>query len=175
MPAHAPIYDLVLLLSTGASEDQRAKILKDVDSAISKAKGSVERNDDWGTRPLAYQIGHRPDAEYHLLQFSGPAALIEELSHTLGITDGVIRFRIIKVRPGTPPAPDTPPPVVATASAAARAAPAAAGEPVPAAAPARPEEPAVAEAPEPAEAQEPAEAPVPEGGAEPAEEAQPEQ
>jgi small subunit ribosomal protein S6 len=116
MATQAPVYDLMLLLSTAAPEEQRAKILADVESTIAKADGSIERNDDWGQRPLAYRIRHQPDAEYHLLQFKAPPALIETLSHDLRITDGVVRFRVIKNLPGTPAAPDSPPPVVATAA-----------------------------------------------------------
>jgi small subunit ribosomal protein S6 len=123
MAETAPIYDLMLLLSTEAADEQRAKILSDTESGISKAGGSIVRNDDWGRRPMAYQIRHQPEAEYHLLQFRGPPNLIEELSHTLRITDGVLRFRVIKVRPGTPEAPSSPPPVVAAAAAAAPAPP----------------------------------------------------
>ena len=61
---------------------------------------------------MAYEIRHQREAEYHLLQFTGPPALLESLSHNLRIDDAVLRFRIIKVLPGTPPAPDTAPPVV---------------------------------------------------------------
>lgn len=137
MAKDAPLYDLTLLLSENAEDEQRTKILADVQSAITTAGGSIERDDDWGRRPLAYEIRHQPEAEYHLLQFHAPATLIEELSHTLRITDGVLRFRVIKVRPGTPPAPSTPPPVVVAAvashghggqSSAPAAAPAAAPE-----------------------------------------------
>jgi small subunit ribosomal protein S6 len=113
----APIYDLILLLSIDAEEGQRTKILSDVESAITAAGGSIERNDDWGRRPLAYEIRHQPEAEYHMLQFKAPPTLIDELSHTLRITDGVVRFRVIKLRPGTPPAPSSPPPVVVAAAA----------------------------------------------------------
>jgi len=118
MATEAPVYDLTLLLSLGAEEERRAKILSDVESAISRAGGSVERNDDWGWRPMAYEIRHQPEAEYHLLQFKAPGSLIEELSHTLRITDGVLRFRVIKVRPGTPPPPSSPPPVVVAVASA---------------------------------------------------------
>jgi len=116
MAAEAPLYDLMLLLSTSAPEEQRAKILADVESRITNASGSIERNDDWGQRPLAFRIQHQPDADYHLLQFKAPPTLIEPLSHDLRITDGVLRFRVIKNLPGTPAAPDSPPPVVATAA-----------------------------------------------------------
>lgn len=107
MPKHATIYDLVLLLSTSAEDDARAKILTDVETAISAAGGTVERNQDWGRRPMTYRIDHQADAEYHLLQFTGPTSLLESLSHSLGIADDVLRFRIIKVLPGMP-APPTP-------------------------------------------------------------------
>src|SRR3979411_2722840 len=106
MPKTTPLYDLTLLPSTSAPDERRAKILADVETAISSGGGSIERNDDWGVRPLAYQIDHQAEAEYHLLQFTGPAPLLDSLSHSLKIADGVLRFRTIKVRPGTPPAPD---------------------------------------------------------------------
>jgi small subunit ribosomal protein S6 len=116
MAAQAPLYDLVLLLSTTAPDEQRAKILSDVETKITSAQGSIERQDDWGQRPMAYRIDHQPDADYHLLQFKAPPTLIETLSHDLRITDGVVRFRVIKNLPGTPAAPDSPPPVIATAA-----------------------------------------------------------
>ena len=116
MATQAPLYDLVLLLSTSAPEEQREKILADVESTITAAQGLIERKDDWGQRPMAYRIRHQPDADYHLLQFTAPPTLIESLSHDLRITDGVVRFRVIKNLPGTPPPPDSAPPIVATAA-----------------------------------------------------------
>ena len=57
------------------------------------------------------------EADYHLIQFRGPSALLEQLDHNLKITDGILRFRIIKLRPaprrrrtcGPPPWPRLPP------------------------------------------------------------------
>jgi small subunit ribosomal protein S6 len=100
------LYDLMLLLSTATDEERRAKILADVEETIGGGGGRLERNDDWGLRTLAYEIDHQGDAEYHLLQFTAPPALLETLSHNLGILDGVLRFRIIKVLAGTPPPPE---------------------------------------------------------------------
>ena len=118
MAQTAPLYDLTLLLSTSAEDERRAKIVADTESTIAAAGGSVERKDGWGTRPTTYQINHQAEAEYHLLQFTGPPSLLDSLSHTLRIDDGVLRFRIIKVLPGTPPAPDSAPPVIATTAGA---------------------------------------------------------
>jgi small subunit ribosomal protein S6 len=116
MPAESPLYDLMLLLSTSAPDEQRTKILSDVEAKITAVDGQIQRRDDWGQRPMAYRIRHQPDADYHLLQFTAPPTLIETLSHDLRITDGVVRFRVIKNLPGTPPAPESAPPVVASAA-----------------------------------------------------------
>jgi small subunit ribosomal protein S6 len=108
------IYDLMLLLSTTAEDEERTRILTEVETAIVTGGGELDRNSNWGRRPMTFEIRHQPDAEYHLLQFSGPPSLLESLNHSLRITDGVLRFRIIKVLPGTPPAPDSAPPVIGT-------------------------------------------------------------
>lgn len=108
----------MIVLSTAVEEDRRARILTDVETQITAAGGTVQRNDDWRTRALAYEIRHQREGEYHLIQFTGATSLIETLSHNLRIDDGVLRFRIIKVLPGTPPPPDSAPPVAVAAPAA---------------------------------------------------------
>ena len=107
MAAPPPVYDLMVLLDTAAPDDQRTKILSDVETMIRNG-GEVVGRHDWGARSLAYEIRHKPDAEYHLIQFHGDPALLENLQRTLRIMDGVVRFRIIKLEPGTPPPPPRP-------------------------------------------------------------------
>jgi small subunit ribosomal protein S6 len=101
-----PTYDLMILLDTGTPDEQRAKVLADAERLITSNGGEITSKHDWGTRALAFEIEHKTDAEYHLLQFQGPPAVLDALNRTLHITDGVTRYRIIKLRPGTPPAPD---------------------------------------------------------------------
>jgi small subunit ribosomal protein S6 len=121
MPEPARLYDLMVVISMTAEDERRAKILADVESQITSGGGAVERKDDWSRRPLAYEINHQAEGEYHLFQFTGPTTLLETLSHNLRIDDAVLRFRIIRVLPGTPPPPDSAPPVLAGAPAGAPA------------------------------------------------------
>lgn len=115
------LYDLVLLLSADADEDTRTNLVAEVEKMIADAGGSVSRKQAWGQRPTTYRINHQSEADYHLLQFSGPTSLLESLSHTLRIADSVLRFRIIKVLPGTPEAPESAPPILAGAAGVAAA------------------------------------------------------
>lgn len=102
MALPAPTYDLTLLLDTAADADRRAKILADTKALIEK-DGSLVGHHDWGVRPTTYEVKKKGDAEYHLVQFKGPRTLLEELDRVLPITDGVLRYRIIRLAPGTPP------------------------------------------------------------------------
>jgi small subunit ribosomal protein S6 len=101
------LYDLMLMLDPNAPDERRAEIANSVQSAIESA-GTLVGAHDWGMRRIAYEIDHRADAEYRLYQFETPDdnhSLLEQLDHTLKITDGVLRFRIIRLKPGSPPPP----------------------------------------------------------------------
>ena len=92
----------MLILDLAAEDDVRAKIVADARAAIA-AEGTLVGEQPWGVRALAYPIDHRTQAEYQLLQFTGPPSLIAGLEHTLRITDGVVRHRVIKQPRGTAP------------------------------------------------------------------------
>jgi small subunit ribosomal protein S6 len=105
MATEQPSYDLILLLDPDAEEERRTNILASLEQIIER-QGQVLSRHDWGLRPTAYEVRKRADADYHLLQFEGTPELLQQLDHALKITDGVNRFRIIKLRKGTPPPPD---------------------------------------------------------------------
>ncbi len=108
MTLPAPTYDLVLLLDPAAEEATRKKIVADARAAI-EAQGEFLRHDEWGDRTLAYPIDRKTVAEYHLLQFhSGTPELLSGLDRTLRIIDEILRFRIIKLKPGVPEPPHAP-------------------------------------------------------------------
>lgn len=118
MPKHTPTYDLMLLLDTKVEPEVRTKILADATALVTK-HGEVVGAHDWGTRLTTYEVGkNNKDAEYHLLQFHGTPELLAALNRTLRITDGVNRFRIIKLAPGvgTPPDLKATPAVIPTAA-----------------------------------------------------------
>jgi small subunit ribosomal protein S6 len=103
----ARLYDLMLLIDPNAPEERRNAAISEAESMIS-AGGEIVDSHDWGTRRMAYEIDHRPEADYRLYQFSGDNALLERLNQRLRIHDAVLRFRIIKQKPGlaTPPPPE---------------------------------------------------------------------
>ena len=174
MTLPAPIYDLVMLLDPDAEETTRAKLVADARAAI-EAQGEFLRHNAWGNRALSYPIERRNVAEYHLLQFHAHTpALLSTLDRSLRIADEVLRFRIVKLKPGTPDAPDmhaAPAPAPPRRGVESDAAPRPAGGPAAPAAPAAAQAQADAPATErPSEGEDtpaaPAEGAAPEPGAE---------
>ena len=102
----ATLYDLMVILDPNAPDGRGDAILGDVRTML-ESGGTLVGEHDWGMRRMSFEIDHRPEGAYHLFQFEGDNALLERINHTLKITDGVLRFRVIKVKPGTlpPPAP----------------------------------------------------------------------
>src|SRR5262249_51079980 len=95
-----------MLLDPEAEEATRAKLVADARAAI-EAQGEFLRHDEWGNRALSYPIERRNVAEYHLLQFHAHTpALLGTLDRSLRIADDILRFPIVKLKPGVPEAPD---------------------------------------------------------------------
>jgi small subunit ribosomal protein S6 len=180
-------YELVLMLDPDVPDERRDEIAAETRKRI-EAGGTIKHDASWGMRKLAYEIRQRTEADYRLFRFEGQGGVLDDLNHNLRIADGVLRFRIFKVDPGSPSI--VPPPAMATSGAAPQRGPRRQEAPArdaEAEAPSEPEQaPAQAEvapeegpsapaaaAPEPAEpAPEPAEpapeAPTAEPGPEPA-------
>lgn len=147
------------MLDAGQDAPARDAVANEAKAKI-EAAGNLKHEKTWGLRKLAYEIKQRNEADYRWFRFEGPSALLDDLDHSLKITDGVLRFRIFKVDAHTPilvpPATAAPGPASeASAAPAAPPAPPAPAEPAADAAPAEsvPAEPAADATPaEPAEA-----------------------
>jgi len=109
-------YELVLMLDPEAPDERRDGIAADALKRI-EAGADLKQDRAWGMRKLAYEIRQRTEADYRFFRFaSDSSAVLDDLDHSLKITDGVLRFRIFKVDPDSPLI--EPPPPVALASAA---------------------------------------------------------
>jgi len=94
-------YDLVLLIDPNAPEERRTAAVSEAESLLSSS-GEIVESQDWGQKRMAYEIDHRPEADYRLYQFNGDNDLLDRLNQRLRINDAVLRFRIIKAKPGQP-------------------------------------------------------------------------
>jgi small subunit ribosomal protein S6 len=84
-------YEILLMLDPDLAEERQEQIVARARELIERGGGTWVRQDVWGRRRLAYEINHKGEGTYHLLQFDAEPETLEELSRILRITDGVMR------------------------------------------------------------------------------------
>ena len=90
-------YELVMILSPEATEDEIKSVGERINGLITSNKGSVGTNDVWGLRRLAYPIETHRQGNYVLTRFSSEPDALKEINRTLNISEDVIRFLVTKM------------------------------------------------------------------------------
>ena len=93
----ARTYELVYIVTPGATEEQVASIHEQVEQTTKKRGGSLVKTDNWGRRKLAYEIQHHKEGVYILETIEGSGELMHELDRRLKVLDQVIRQLIVRV------------------------------------------------------------------------------
>ena len=105
-------YEILLMLDPELAEERQTEIVTRTKELVEKGSGSWLSHDVWGRRRLAYEIDHKTDGAYHLLQFDVEPATLDEIGRVLKITDGVMRHMATRrVKGGGRAAPPPLPPV----------------------------------------------------------------
>lgn len=98
-------YEILLLFDADLEEDRQNEIVARARGLVEKGGGSWDLHDVWGRRRLAYEIDHKGEGSYHLLQLTCDAATLDEISRVLRIDDGVMRHMATRRIKGSPARP----------------------------------------------------------------------
>src|SRR5438309_11463193 len=90
-------YELVYILPPDSTEQQVAELHTQIEGAVSKMHGAIEKTENWGRRKLAYEIGHNKEGVYVLDVINGSGDLMKELDRRLRTMDQVIRHMVVRV------------------------------------------------------------------------------
>ena len=88
-------YETVIIIDNSLQEEEINALVEKFKSLI-ETEGTVESVDLWGKRRLAYPINDLNEGYYALINFSAKPTFPQELDRILKITDGILRFIIIK-------------------------------------------------------------------------------
>ena len=105
-------YEVLLMLDVDLAEARQDEVLVRMREQVEKSGGSWLRHEPWGRRRLAYEIGHKGEGIYHLVEFDCTPEALDEMSRVLKITDGVMRHMAVRRVEGgqrtPPPEPERP-------------------------------------------------------------------
>jgi small subunit ribosomal protein S6 len=88
-------YELYLIFSIKISEKDAEEIIKKNSELIEKS-GEVKSIDRWGSRKFAYPIKKEDEGVYTIIKFRCAPGVPGEITRIMNITEGVLRFMIIK-------------------------------------------------------------------------------
>lgn len=104
-------YELMFIVNPDLEAEETEGIISRVAKAVTDQGGQIQSIERWGKRRLAYEIAGHRYGNYTVVTFGGPGGSIgTELERVLGITDGVIRYLIVKRPPASATVPAGPVP-----------------------------------------------------------------
>ena len=89
-------YEIMLLLDPELADERQSEIVARARGLVEQRGGTWQSQDAWGRRRLAFEIDHKTEAAYYLLQFDCDAETLAELTRVLKITDGVLRHMAVR-------------------------------------------------------------------------------
>lgn len=89
-------YELMVILDPDLEERTVAPSLDQFLGVVRQGGGSVEKVDVWGRRRLAYEIAHKVEGIYAVLDVTAEPATITELDRQLNLNEAVLRTKVLR-------------------------------------------------------------------------------
>lgn len=89
-------YELMFIVNVANEETIKAAI-EVVRATIAKIGGTIDKEDEWGKRQLAYEVKHQNEGYYVVVDFQADPAQIKELDRVIKIHEEIIRHIIVKL------------------------------------------------------------------------------
>lgn len=88
-------YETVFIISPEIDEEGTKALVGKFRNLL-ETSAQLENLDEWGRRKLAYSIDYKTEGYYVLANFSSDSSFPQELERIYKITDGIIKYLIIR-------------------------------------------------------------------------------
>ena len=110
-------YEVMVIFEASLEEDDIRAGIDRVTELIKSKGGNPGRVDRWGRRRFAYELKHRTEGYYVLIEAMAPPEAVADLDRMLHLQDQVIRHKVVRLPEGVAGKP-RPAPVAETVPAA---------------------------------------------------------
>ena len=91
------IYEVIFIIDPDAAEDEVMKLSEGVQKIITSQGGTITKTEMMGKRHLAYEINHKKDGTYVLLEVEGSGKEIAEVERRMRVNDQILRYMTVRV------------------------------------------------------------------------------
>jgi small subunit ribosomal protein S6 len=93
-------YELMVIFVGDTDEADVNRILAQAGQLVEAEQGKVAKTERWGRRRFAYEINHKWEGIYVVLEITTEASNLDELERVLRIADEVVRHKVIRLPDG---------------------------------------------------------------------------
>ena len=90
-------YELMFIVDPDAGDEDVVKLSEGVQKIITGQGGSITKTEMMGKRKLAYEINHKRNGTYVLLEVEGSGAEIAEVERRMRVNDQILRYMTVRV------------------------------------------------------------------------------
>jgi small subunit ribosomal protein S6 len=90
-------YELMIIFEGETEDDVVNKMLSTAGELVVAGNGKVAKTERWGRRRFAYEINHKWEGIYVVLEITTEASNLDELERQLRIADFVVRHKVIRL------------------------------------------------------------------------------
>ena len=89
-------YEMMIILDPGLEENTIQPSLDQVLTVVKDGGGSVDKVDVWGRRRLAYEIDHKSEGIYAVIDMNAEPDTVRELDRQLSLNEAVLRTKVLR-------------------------------------------------------------------------------
>ena len=90
-------YELMVIFQSDLDESSVSAQVKKIAKTIEAGDGTVATTDVWGLRRFAYEINHKSEGIYVVLEIVTEAPNLDDLDRQLRLADEVVRHKILRL------------------------------------------------------------------------------
>jgi small subunit ribosomal protein S6 len=90
-------YEVMIIFDAGLEEETIRAVLDRATETLTARGGTVGRIDRWGRRRFAYELKHRLEGYYVLVEATADPAAMAEMDRVLSLADEVLRHKVIRI------------------------------------------------------------------------------
>jgi small subunit ribosomal protein S6 len=90
-------YEMMIILDSNLEEGTVQPSLEQFLTVVTGDGGSVDKIDVWGRRRLAYEIDHRAEGIYAVVDMNAEPHQVQELDRQLGLNEAVVRTKVLRM------------------------------------------------------------------------------
>ncbi|MBA3513284.1 MAG: 30S ribosomal protein S6 [Pyrinomonadaceae bacterium] len=90
-------YEVVFIIDPGADDDEVIRLTENHRQIVTDQGGVITKSESWGKRPLAYEILHKTEGTFVMMEIEGSGKEIAELERRMRVNDRIIRYLTVRV------------------------------------------------------------------------------